>query len=699
MSVTGTVRGGSRRWLLPLVAVVLTGLLGGVLLWTLHGRQGSGPAVPVAIVNADDPVTTGSGKDQKTVAAGRQLAGGLTQPSADDQTPLSWQLVDADDAAGGLRDGSYYAVLTIPAGFSAAVTSTGGDEPEAAQLQLVSNDASSAAVAALAQLSVTQAAATLGDQVTNGFVDQTLTSLTTIHTNLASTATSSHQLADSSHQVAGSSDDLADGSASLATGAVALASGADQAASGADALADGAGELDSAAGKLARGARTTARGAESLSTAARAVARGDAALADRTRAQARRLDRLGTASGRVSTGSGRVADRAADVARTCPPSAGRDYCAEVRRLAVASRVEAGAVRAVDAGVGVAGRRADRIADGAAKVERGAKGVARGGADLASATSSVGKGAGQLASAAGTLASGAAQVASGNDQLSQGADQNAAGAKKLASGAGQLASGSDQLADGADSLAKGLDSFTSSVPSYSSAERKQLDTVVTNPVAVAASAEHQATVSTAITPVVLALALWLGTLMMFLTRDAVPTGSLWAQARAGRRVLLGWLPAVGVGLAQVAVLLVLVGVVGMPVRSPAGLVGFAVLGTLAFAATNQVLVSLFGALGRLVSLAFTMVEAAALGGLVPIETAPGLIQLLNEVLPVPRFVEGAGRLVLGGSSGDLVGACVVLAAWTVVPLLVTTLVTGRERPALSSSPTLVPPLAPAPVPVG
>ena len=47
--MSGTVGGGNRRWLLPLVAVVLTGLLGGVLLWTLHGRQGSGPAVPVAL--------------------------------------------------------------------------------------------------------------------------------------------------------------------------------------------------------------------------------------------------------------------------------------------------------------------------------------------------------------------------------------------------------------------------------------------------------------------------------------------------------------------------------------------------------------------------------------------------------------------------------------------------------------------------
>ena len=57
----------------------------------------------MAIVNEDNPVTTGSGDDQKKVAAGRQLAASLTRPDPADATPLSWQIVDSDDAAEGLR--------------------------------------------------------------------------------------------------------------------------------------------------------------------------------------------------------------------------------------------------------------------------------------------------------------------------------------------------------------------------------------------------------------------------------------------------------------------------------------------------------------------------------------------------------------------------------------------------------------------
>ena len=109
--------------------------------------------------------------DRGRAAAGRQFS----SPDSDDETPLSWQLVDQDDAATGLRDGTYYGVLTIPKDFSAGITSTSGSDPKQAELTLVSDDAASAAVAALAQLSVNQAARTMGDQVTNNYVDAMLT--------------------------------------------------------------------------------------------------------------------------------------------------------------------------------------------------------------------------------------------------------------------------------------------------------------------------------------------------------------------------------------------------------------------------------------------------------------------------------------------------------------------------------------------
>ena len=316
------------------------------------------------------------------------------------------------------------------------------------------------------------------------------------------------------------------------------------------------------------------------------------------------------------------------------------------------------------------------------------------------------GAVELDRAAGSLSSGAVEVATGTRGVADGAvktesgvqemavatDQLATGTTKLDSGAHQLADGADQLADGADQLASGLTSGAQQVPSYTDDQRKQLDTVVTTPVTVEASAENPSTVAAGLVPVVLGLALWIGTLMMLLTRPPVPVGLSWAQASPVRRVLFGLAPVVLVGLAQAALLLGLVAVAKVPIASPSGLVLFAGLGALAFAATNQALVSVFGGIGRLVSLAFAVVEAAALGGLMPIETAPAAIQLLNGVLPLPQFVSGAAQLLLGGQ-GSLANACLVLSLWTVLAFGASLLAASRRSSRVGE----VEPAPPSPTP--
>ena len=342
------------RWLVPMIAVILTAIAGGVVLWAVQGHQNSGPAVPLAIVNLDAPVTQGTGSDAKTIAAGRQLAAGLSSPDSDDETPLSWQLVDSDDAATGLRDGTYYGVLTIPKDFSAGITSTSGSDPKQAQLTLVSDDAASAAVAALAQLSVNQAARTLGDQVTTNYVDAMLTNLTTINKNLTSSAksadslaSSAHDLASSSHSLAESADQVADGASSLDSGTKSLlagtqtlASGAEDAATGAAQVASGSRELTTAAGRLASGAGKTSDGADDLAKGTSDLAR----LADGTAKGASDLtrvtDRQNTGLGRTdklagahATGAAAVASRADRIARDCPLTTPRDYCTRVTDLA------------------------------------------------------------------------------------------------------------------------------------------------------------------------------------------------------------------------------------------------------------------------------------------------------------------------------------------------------------------------------
>ena len=112
-------------------AVLLPVLFGSLVLWSLGDRVERLDSVPAAVVNLDDPVRTGKGEDRQTVAAGRLLAAGLTSPTDESEQSLGWELTEAEDAEAGLRDGSYYAVVTIPRGFSRTVAGVSGADPRA----------------------------------------------------------------------------------------------------------------------------------------------------------------------------------------------------------------------------------------------------------------------------------------------------------------------------------------------------------------------------------------------------------------------------------------------------------------------------------------------------------------------------------------------------------------------------------------
>ena len=162
-----TSRSGRRHWPTALTVTVLLPLLAAwVLVWSTTDRQETLDQVPVAIVNSDT-ILTGS----QPMAAGRALSASLTNPSSGSEQ-LDWTLTDADDASSGLKDGTYYAVLTIPSDFSAAIVSTGSTSPSSGQLTLQSNAAASQTVPYISNAVVTAAADALGTQVTQSYLGQ-----------------------------------------------------------------------------------------------------------------------------------------------------------------------------------------------------------------------------------------------------------------------------------------------------------------------------------------------------------------------------------------------------------------------------------------------------------------------------------------------------------------------------------------------
>ena len=123
---------GTMPKLALIFVLIVPALYGAIYLsanWDPYGRLGN---LPVAVVNADRPVTF----EQKTITAGADFVAELKQGAA-----FQYHDVDETEAQRGLRAGDYYLVISVPADFSANLVSGAGDDPRRAEVKLYRDDA------------------------------------------------------------------------------------------------------------------------------------------------------------------------------------------------------------------------------------------------------------------------------------------------------------------------------------------------------------------------------------------------------------------------------------------------------------------------------------------------------------------------------------------------------------------------------
>lgn len=499
---------GRVTWLGVVGVLLLPAVVGGVLVASLENPTDQLENMSAAIVNADD----GTEIDGQTVPLGRQLAAGLVEGSDDLDSNLDWVLSNEDDAADGIADGTYQAVITIPEDFSAAAMSSakslsGEDEdPEQAKIEVTTAPDARIVDGAIASQVAQVAASTLGSTLSEATLENVFIGYTTLGEQLGDAADGAAQLADGATeaqdgavqlsdgatqladgigQFGEGAGGLADGASELAGGATDASAGASQLADGAGRLADGASGLQSGATQLTDGAEAVASGADQLATGAGQAADGASALADGARQSADGASSLADGAGQLATGATGLSDGASQLSTGVSAladgirqsqagaaelqsqlAAGADQLAEQGLVPAELTAAAGGSAQATAGVaqglaalseqcGVSGAAPEfcaglaALVDPAAQAQTAATGTAEGLAGLA--TQAPEQIAGQLRAAS----DGAGQLAGGLTQLAEGADRSATGASSLADGAGELATGATGVSDGASQLATGV----------------------------------------------------------------------------------------------------------------------------------------------------------------------------------------------------------------------------------------------------
>ena len=676
-------------WVTIIGALLLPVVVGAILVAAFYDPAERLDNVTAAIVNDDEPVTI----DDQTVPLGRQLTAGLVEGSDDLPSNLDWTITNDDDAATGLADGTYSAVVTIPAEFSAAATSTAGDDPERAVIEVTTAPDNLVVDDAITAQITSAAASIMGQELSEVYLENVFLGFTTLGDQLGEAADGADQLASGADQLADGTAQYVDGVGQLAAGAQPLATGAAALAPGIGEIADGAAALSAGGYEAADGIDDLAGGASALSTGASDLADGLSSLADLT-AQIPEIpqgvidaaDAVAANSeeiGQFVTGSAATLTALADECRAAGDTG--TVCAEIIALSDetnaalptvteilddSDEIAAGIAQFQDAGPQLTAA-LQASAAGADEIATGIGGIAGGASQAASGVREIAAGTGALGTGADEASAGAAQVADGVQQLADGAQQ-------AADGGTALVTGSDQTADGAGELASGLHTAADEIPSYTDDEAQTLASVVADPVE-ADGIGSDLFGATAV-PLLAALALWIGGLGTFVALQAVTARALTSRSASALLALRGLAPAAAIGAAQG---LLVAGVVQIAATYEFGewtvFAGVCVVAGIAFAGVNQALVAVFGGAGRWIAALVAVLAVAA--GIV--STVPGWLSSLAGAMPTaPAY---SGMVAALTSDGSVGAALVGLTVWMLLAFIATVIAVARRRSAPAAHP--------------
>ncbi|MCC4250073.1 MULTISPECIES: YhgE/Pip domain-containing protein [Microbacterium] len=679
-------RSRSRRpvtWLTLIGVLLLPAVIGGILVGALYDPTDRLDNITAAVVNDDKAVEL----DGQLVPLGRQLTGGLVKGADDQPSNIDWVISNDEDAAAGLKDGTYTAVVTIPDNFSAAALSTRpGETPERATIGVETAPNARVVDGAITAQLASTASAVFGSELSSQYLTNVFLGFTTLGQQLGSAAGGAHQLADGAGQAADGASSLQDGLGQLSDGASQLASGAQQLAAGAGPLADGASQVAGGATALAGGTREAAAGVGDLAGGANGIAEGNQQLANEINGIA---DQIPPEFAQVATDLSEAAPQVNDalVAAAAALQKAADECTgtpsqceALRQAAADANAALPQATATVTKIGqLAGDAAElpagirTIAAANQQLADGARGLAGGATKAADGLNVIAGGIDGVADGANQVASGVRQFGTGAAGLSSGAAQVASGASGAEEGAGQLADGVEQVATGTSSLADGLDTAVAQLPTYSDAQAQNLADVVADPVS--ATGVSDSLFGIAAVPLLAMAVLWFGGVASFVAFQAVSARALTSRRASGLVALRGFAPAAIIGAAQG---LLVAGVVQVASRYDWGdwalFALVCIAAGVAFAAVNQALVAVFGGAGRWIA---AIVGALAVGANI-VSTVPPLLAGVASLLPTsPAYASMLGALA---SSGGVGAGIVGLAVWAVLALIVTTLVVVRRRTA-------------------
>lgn len=302
----------------PLMIVVLIAIAlipaiyAGLFLNSMWDPYGEISNLPVAVVNNDVPYEY----HEKELNVGQNLADELAESDS-----MAFNVVDADVAEKGLKNGTYYMVITIPEDFSECAATVMDDSPRKMQLSYETNPGKNYIAMKMSQSAIKTIKESLVEEVTKTYAETIFDSLVDVEDGFYAAADGTGQLLDGEDELMEGNEKISSNLEVLASSTLTFKSGSETLEKGLSSYLKGVAQVDdgiaaldggidtlqdsavSGSKELADGADTLKSGVKSYTDGVSSAKSGSDTLAENNQALNQGLESVSNGVDSLKTGS------------------------------------------------------------------------------------------------------------------------------------------------------------------------------------------------------------------------------------------------------------------------------------------------------------------------------------------------------------------------------------------------------------
>ena len=613
----------------------------GFFLGSIWDPYGQVKNLPVAFVNEDK----GAHLNGQRLNIGQSV-----EQKLKDNHDLGWEFVTKQQADNGVDNGHFYAVVTVPADFSAKAASITRDKPEQAVIHYVITPAKNYIGSLVSNQAAEKVKTSVAEQITQAYAKGVLEGIGKLGDGLETAADGAATMHGGLTQLQTGAQTYTGGVRQLAANQRAMTNGLAQLSDGSRQLQAGLGQLsnslpsESQVAQLTHAIQQLQSGLNQLNASVHNPSPALASQQHKVQTDAQALAQtmktpatdLTAAGGILQTLGVNAANSGGSTTITLP---------QIGQLSQALNKTQTIITQAAALLQDLQLLTAQLSTQQTQLQTGVSTLTGGVNQLAPNAIVALNGYNNLRTANNQLLAGSTSLANGLTQAQIGSQQLANGAGLLDSRSGTLVSGVSQLTDGADTLSMKLANATQQIKLQPTGIATQQQ--IANPVKSETTKQGDVpNYGYALAPYVLSLSLFVGALAVNIIYPIRKTFAdqenayLWWFAKAS-------VTGVAAIIQATVLMLIMVYCLGLVPDNPGYFIGSIYLTSFVYMSIVSLLVIVLDNPGRFLAMVLLVLQLGSSEGTFPIQTANGFFQIVNPLVPMTYSIRALRQAISGG----------------------------------------------------